>query len=220
MSYFFYPEHINEEGILNPEFSHHLYACRVNKGEEVKITNLKGGFDIIRITDFIKKERLYYYKKLNSFYTSPKKVNKILFQAIIDKDYLEKLVETLPFTIFDHLKLFSSDFSQKQNINLSRLNKILIRSCEQSETVFSPVIEVIDTLPDFDINKSIIFFTQQENSDFKSKAQKDYTNYVVGPEGGWSNEEEKQFLILDKVNLGKQIYPSWLMPMVISFNKI
>ena len=50
----------------------------------------------------------------------------------------------MPIAVVTKIYIYSGDFSPKQNLQTERLNKILIRSCEQSHNLFLPEIEVLD----------------------------------------------------------------------------
>jgi RsmE family RNA methyltransferase len=124
------------------------------------------------------------------------------------------MVEILPFSTFEKVYLFEADRTQKQSFSLERLEKILIRSCEQSHTIWKPELIHIQNQEDLwkmvrqlipvvlDCNQSDHNYTNYENSEA----------FLIGPEGGWSTDEKKLFekFNLPIRNLGGLIYPSWL----------
>ena len=154
-----------------------------------------------------------------------------LFQAQIDKLYLEKWVEILPFSRFNQVFVFWSDFGPPQKFNFERLEKILIRSCCQGELLYKPTVEFVDKNK---LEKLLVEFQPTVLDCEQSKLEKDVQktvnlknpkpenlqnqNYLIGPEGGFSQKEKKYFaeLGLDFASLGQIIYPSWLACLAIT----
>ena len=154
-----------------------------------------------------------------------------LFQAQIDKIYLEKWVEILPFSCFNQVFVFWSDFGPPQKFNFERLEKILIRSCCQGELLYKPTVEFVDKNK---LEKLLVEFQPAILDCEQSKLEKDVQktvnlknpkieslqnrNYLIGPEGGFSQKEKKYFaeLGLEFVGLGQIIYPSWLACLAIT----
>lgn len=147
---------------------------------------------------------------------------KILFQALLSKIYLDKLFEVIPLA-FDEIYFFAAQHSSTQEkINQKRLERILIRSCEQAQRVWQPKIF---WLKDLDEVVTLIEEKKEKFGDLlvldtwpvenKKEAPKSNT-ILVGPEGGLSFAErnfllEKGFSFL---NLGSLVYPSWLCGLV------
>ncbi len=215
---------------LDKNLIQHFFSLRVKTGDVVKTTNLAGEINLIKIIEINKKSRVINYELIEKIITKKPKKKNILIQAIIDKLYLEKLVEILPLGGIDKLFLFISDYSPKQKINLERLDKILIRSCEQSETTWKPEIKIItkseiqSILQKFE--PGVLHIYEMQNyllgieDDKKSKKfnpkNKQFNLFhdsiIVGPEGGWSNTEIQNFqnLGLDFIFLGKKVLPAWI----------
>jgi 16S rRNA (uracil1498-N3)-methyltransferase len=194
---------------------------RVKQNQILKVSNLKGFLAEIKISEINKKERLIKYQILNQKKTQ-KPGEKILYQAILEKNYLEKLVEVCPLANITEINLFHSEFSVKQKINLERLQKILIRSCEQSENLFLPKLNILEKAEILEKLEKEQFLILQKNSkeNFKLNFSTLFLNtknpfkykVLVGPEGGWSNNEltifeNKKLLFLE---LKDVVYPGWL----------
>ena len=164
----FYVPELNQN-IIKSEEINHFKTMRVKIGEIVEATDLKGTKAKIKILEINKNylvlkfeilEQKTYSQNTNSKNTvilsltgdplaienkiPTKPSQKILFQAITDKVYLEKLCEIAPLAGITTINLFFSDRSIKQNVQIERLNKILIRACEQSETLFLAKLVVLD----------------------------------------------------------------------------
>ena len=164
----FFVSQLSQNIIKNEEINH-FKTMRVKIGQIVDATDLNGTRAKIKIIEINPKyselkfdvlEKKTYSQNvfskntviLNSFQDPPALENeltikpnqKILFQAITDKVYLEKLCEIAPLAGITTINLFFSDRSIKQNVQIERLNKILIRACEQSETLFLPKLILLD----------------------------------------------------------------------------
>jgi 16S rRNA (uracil1498-N3)-methyltransferase len=210
-----------DSGIINSKESDHFFSMRVKQNQILKVSNLKGFLAEIKISEINKKERLIKYQILNQKKTQ-KPGEKILYQAILEKNYLEKLVEVCPLANITEINLFHSEFSVKQKINLERLQKILIRSCEQSENLFLPKLNILEKAEILEKLEKEQFLILQKNSkeNFKLNFSTLFLNtknpfkykVLVGPEGGWSNNEltifeNKKLLFLE---LKDVVYPGWL----------
>lgn len=222
---FFYIPDLNQTRLEKPQ-TDHFFSMRVKSLDVLKASNLKGLVAKIKVLDINKKQKTLEYEILEQKQEKTPKP-KILYQAILDKIYLEKLVEILPLARVNKLCLFASDYSQKNEIKISRLEKILIRSCQQSENPFLPKIELLDTLEvsnSLDPSKHIVL---DKNLDFnfldlKKELDPFSLTPLVGPEGGWSKAElllfkEKK---LKFVNLIGGVYPAWIAGAVYFFQQI
>jgi 16S rRNA (uracil1498-N3)-methyltransferase len=201
------------KNVLKNEEINHFKSMRVKVGEIIEITNLKGTKAKIEIIEI---NRNYSELKFEILETTKNThpASKTLIQAITDKVYLEKLCEIAPMAGITEIKLFFSDRSIKQNVQIERLNKILIRACEQSETLFLPELKVIDKSElEKIINeiKPIVLACYLGEEKLITKISTKNT-CIVGPEGGWSEKELEYFKSqnMEFVSLGNTIFPAWL----------
>jgi RsmE family RNA methyltransferase len=132
-----------KSGWIDIEQARHLHSLRPKIGDIYSFTNLNGGFGQAKILEINKKLSSYNIAFLE-IQTIQKPPEKILFQHQTDKLYLEKLVELMPIAGVSKIYIYSGDFSPKQNLQTERLNKILTRSCEQSQNLFLPEIHLLD----------------------------------------------------------------------------
>ena len=122
-----------------------------------------------------------------------------LYQALPNKiekiEYiLQKWVE-VGMTAFT---FFRSERSQTLLINSSkqkRLEKIIIEALEQSGRNMLPSLEFLEKIPSR-INWNTLFFhTNKKESSLLANIEKNTSyNLLVGPEGGWSEREERDFI--------------------------
>ena len=158
-------------GWLNLEDARHLHSLHPKVDDCYTFTNLKGEFALGKIVE-INKKLTSYKIQFGEVNNGVQLEEKILFQHQTDKLYLEKLVELAPIAGITKIFLCSGDFSPKQNISLERLNKILIRSCEQSHNLFLPEIIVLNKNDwQHQIKKYRPIWLHQNGSDFKNMTE-------------------------------------------------
>lgn len=202
---------------INSIQTERLFSMRVEKGHKVNLTDLNGTVAKVKIINLNKKQLIIDYEileenflTLEEYWSKTNKLN--LFQATLDKLYMEKLFEILPHSDFRNIYFFEAEFSQKQNVNLERLNKILIRSLEQSQSLYKPQISFIKKTKLLELisqHNPTFLNCQTKNGLTKTNA---IDSYLIGPEGGWSQKEVELFkqLNLKELDLGARIYPAWL----------
>ena len=228
MSYFFTP-HMPEDGILRGAIVDHLISTRIQTDQIFDITNLQGSRWQVKLIYIDKKNRaaqvsLIQFEYIKRSIAYPR-VNNTLIQSQVDKSYLEKMFEILPFSLFDKVVLFHSQYSLKQEINLERLDKILIRSLEQSQQIYKPEIilsqdSINRLIQDYTSGGEINFIldTQKQSPKIQNNPKHNFNNSVVwiGPEGGWSKAELELFNNqFQHINLGTVIYPAWLCSLAV-----
>jgi len=206
---YFYVTNLNNQTISR-EAAEHLLAMRVKPGEVVFLTDLQGHVKQAEILNIDKKIKAITYQTI-SYQIQPKPPEKVLIQSIPDKRYLDKLAEILPFSSFTRLILVSTHNSSQYSVNLTRLRKISIRSCELAERSWAIEINQADSLStalaNLDTSKLVVLHPSGQGA-----KTSDWTGCLVGPEGGWTKEELNLFqnLGLQQYSLGKTIYPAWL----------
>lgn len=212
---YFYVKDIDKGFILPPE-SDHLFSMRVVPNQNCIFCDQNGTVSEVVIENVEKRSReIKYIVKSNKKFEN--KAKRVLIQAIIDKSYLEKLVELLPFTNYKKMILVDLNYSPKQTVNLERLNNILIRSTEQSQNFFKPQIVVTENfenlLSEYKDNLQILVTQEQiQCYNLKNIILKNPQNILIGPEGGFSKDE---ILKLKTINTQFEtfsdiVYPSWL----------
>lgn len=201
----------NLNGSISLPQSQHLFSCRVKVQQQVRLSNLKGGLVEAEIIKVDKQNHTINYKIIDkqSFEPAPEK---ILFQAITDKNYLEKMVEIIPIIGVSKVILFQSQFSPKQNFSVDRLQSIMIRSCEQAENLFLPQVQIVSESDLLQLLKQHKPQLLDIYGDCKPLKSESISSVLVGPEGGFGSQEISQFeaLGLQKVSFGSSVLPAWL----------
>jgi RsmE family RNA methyltransferase len=128
---------------LTQDESSHLFVMRVQEDKTYTASDLEGRTCKILIRKVDKKSKTIEFEQAEIPKTAEFKF-KIMFQAIPDKLYLDKLCEVLPLSGVTDLFLFYSDNSVQYPVNQERITKILIRSCEQAKVAYLPKIIVLN----------------------------------------------------------------------------
>jgi RsmE family RNA methyltransferase len=207
----FYIPDIDAQVVQDPH-SAHMIAMRLRYNDEVVVTDLKGNWANVQIQEVDKKTKSIRFQVLTT-QTSENKNTGVLFQAMPDKIYMEKLVEVAALQGVHTIYFFNSERSIKGGFKEDRLQRIILRACELAEHYWAPQIEFVDELQLSELiqqHKPIVL-EQVENTnsdDLNSKNQA----ILVGPEGGWSKSEIERFhsLQLPFHSMGDVVYPAWL----------
>ena len=118
-----------------------------------------------------------------------------LFASLIKKDNFEWITEKAVELGVSHIIPIISERSEKKNLNIERLEKIIIEASEQSGRGTIPILHEI-----MDLKSSLINFTHIksiawdiDSTKFVSQDIVDSTGAYIGPEGGWSSQEREFF---------------------------
>jgi 16S rRNA (uracil1498-N3)-methyltransferase len=118
-----------------------------------------------------------------------------LFVSIVKKDNFEWIAEKATELGVSHIIPIISERTEKKDINIDRIKKIIIEASEQSGRGTIPILsEVIDlntALTNYGHIKSIVWdplATKFSTQDIGSSI-----GAYIGPEGGWSSKELELF---------------------------
>jgi len=193
MQFVYYPQ-TSPQIVLTGEQHKYLFKVRrIKKDELVKIRNLKDDYlYIYKIDSINKKEALL---TLTEKIHDPQKPQKSMHLAwcVIDPKNIEKTLPALNEIGVEKITFVYCDYSQKNfKLKMERLEKILINSCQQCGRSSLMEIEIL--------NSSAEFFEKYEDFyalDFDGReigCESSYDKpYLIGPEGGFSEEERKFF---------------------------
>ena len=170
---------------------HLLKSLRKKVGDIIRVTNgegieIKG--KIIRLGKNIKVKIINKLKHRNKDVSihvamSPLK-NPSRFEWFVEKSTEIGISEITPLI---------TKFSEKKKVNMNRLNKIVISSMKQSNQFYLPKVNPVTSFDDFlKSNKDYKLIAHLKNSNSfnkKSIANKDKIVVMIGPEGGFSEEE-------------------------------
>ncbi len=196
--------------IDNPELLHQwLKVFRLGSSDRVIIFNGNGMEYEGYFRIFEKKEAVLFLDKENLIKNVPK-VELHIFQSIIKKDNFELIAQKCTEIGVSAFHPIISERSEKKDLNIERINKIVTEASEQSgrgsvPEVFSPA-SLEDSIKDFSGDLFTLDFDGKSFSSIKPK-NGDKIGLLLGPEGGWS-DKEREFLKergIKSVSLGDQI---------------
>lgn len=125
-----------------------------------------------------------------------------LYLSLIKKDNFELVVQKTTELGVTKIVPIISERSEKKNINKERLEKIITEASEQcgrgDVPVILPILLFKNALESISTDGVSLLFTMN-GTPWKKLLQEDtlrdlsLVNLFIGPEGGWSTEEEKMF---------------------------
>ena len=159
-----------------------------NGSEEWK-ANLKINQSIVVLEELIRK---------NSFVPDIE-----LYFCLLKNKQTNYLIEKISEIGLRKIFPITSEFSENYNLNLGRLNKIVIEAVEQSDGIFVPAVENLNNLENvlsnWDMDREIFICDE----DRKGKQIQKYSlkkngkaSIFIGPVGGWSLIVRQAVLIL------------------------
>jgi 16S rRNA (uracil1498-N3)-methyltransferase len=192
MQFLYYPNPTTQITLTGDEHKYLFKVRRIKKNEKIKIRNLKDDFlYIYEIIDINKKEALL---KLVEKIHSPSKPHKFFHLAwcVIDPKNIEKTLPSLNEIGVSKISFVYCDYSQKNfKLKLDRLTKILINSSQQCGRSDMMEIEVLNSSKEF-FEKYPSFAVLDFDGE-KIECKNINKPVLIGPEGGFSEEERKFF---------------------------
>lgn len=192
----YYP-HFIEGDVFNIDdkttLHHLLNVVRIKKNEEILILNGRGDKCIAKIETISKKN---IQLTVQSRMEENKSFNIDLYLALLKKDSLSLALKQAVELGVNKIFLCETEFSQRYEINIDRLNSILISALEQSNNPFLPEIEYIKLNAICRKNYVQIFLMSMNPADiyqeYSLKSDKKYA-LMIGPEGGFSPIDIESF---------------------------
>jgi len=177
----------------------HLKALRIKNGEEILVTNGKGLVALCRVSYDKNWNPSLEVKELYENYGEIKFNFSLWVCNLHHKDRLETIVEKA--TELGAVEVFIPicQYSQTNKIDLIRLNKIAVSAMKQSRRA-----NLLKLTPIFDLNlkeeifnkfKYIILLDENGEKPLNTRIEGD-TLILVGPEGGFHQDELDQFGII------------------------
>ena len=208
------PLAVDQEVLLQDEEMRHLIVMRPEIGDTIEIVNGKGDLAEARILEFHKKETRL---QITSLHHEPEDSLKLIIaQGMPKLPRLDIILEKGTELGMTDLWLFPGDRSEKVGLSANqtdRIKKILIASMKQCGRRYLPKVQIIDPIASWKdlpyplfygaFGKNIPSFT----SALKQTPPEDGLIFVVGPESGLSQKEEKHLkkLKAQGVSLHKNI---------------
>ncbi len=173
--------------IEGDSFHHFKNVVRGKKDDEVKIFDGRGHIARGIVTDLRKKEMEV---KIESVEYQESYDGPTLILGIPKKEYLESILRSAIQIGVSKIKLVITDFTPWKYKYYDRLEKIMEAALIQSENPYFPQLELFNSLSEVinQVTGSVLAFSTEieaRSSDTLTTIE----NLLVGPEGGFSQEE-------------------------------
>ena len=203
MQFLYHPQSgVKRVEIVGEAYNYLFKVRRHKKGEEVALRNLEDqNIYIYRIDEVSRREALL---TLVHFYEKPVLPKRFfhLLWCVVDPKTIEKTLPTLNELGVSKISFIYCDRSQKNfRIKMEKLKKILINSCQQCGRSALMELEIVESLDEvLDSDVVVLDFSKKrlECTDNVQKA-------LVGPEGGFSEDERKMFESLKVVGFDTEL---------------
>jgi 16S rRNA (uracil1498-N3)-methyltransferase len=194
--------------IEDREFHHLAHVMRAELGEAIELVNGQGTLAQGRVEQILKHQALI--RILESSKTPKKTPRIILAQAIPRINRLDFIVEKGTELGMNDLWLFPGQRSERKSLTehqLERLKGLTIAAMKQSGTLFLPEISVMPPLKDWKNLEFTAYFgdLSPEAPPFLSTIRetpiRDGLVFFIGPESGFTEDEEKKLKELDAIGV-------------------
>jgi len=191
----------DEVAIVGAEFHHLIHVMRASVGESVEIVNGRGTLAFAQIVGIEKKKHALALVDRNEKEQESKRCL-VIAQAIPRQGRLDTIVEKTCELGVDELILFPGERSERKDVGskaLGRLETVAISAMKQCGRLFVPKISVAPSLKKWDSLSTLAFFGDlaKEAPTLASQITGDQSiTFFVGPESGFTPEEEKQLKVL------------------------
>lgn len=204
-------ENVND--IKGDDAHHLLNVVRIQKGEEILLLNGVGGRVLARVSG-VEKNRVT-FEVLESLQVE--KADKVhLAIGTPKKDAFEEVLRNATELGISKIFHFKSQFSQQDFVFNERVRRVLISSLIQSNNPYFPTLEKVADLnalvKNFNQYDKVIYFcshTKIHSPTEFTLNEKDKILLIIGPEGGFSGEEED--LLTKNKSISSQHLPSFIL---------
>lgn len=182
--------------ILNNETAHHLIkVVRVKLGEEILGLNGKGQVYKFKVVDLAKKD-LSLELLESEYIEKSQKIDLAIGQT--KRDALDLIIKQACELGVSRVIILATKYSQRYEIKADRIQKLLISALEQSNNPYLPEVLVKD-FKDLATNEydQIVFYSSIADGEGKPIKAAQSPLIVIGPEGGFSKEEEAELRSLE-----------------------
>ena len=171
----------NKVDLSETKLHHIKNVLRIRENSDIKISNGKGHimFGTLK-RDFVLIDNIKEFQKPNDI--------KIFIPFLREKNRFRYLIEKLVELNTSEIHIGETQNTQKNNIKSEKIESWVVSAIEQSGSPFYPNI-IYPKYIDFDLFDTCFDISGQQISNHT----KNISNFAIGPEGGWSKEELKNF---------------------------
>jgi len=191
------------------EFHHCINVLRHQPGDELHLIDGNGHLILARLEAVSKKNAtLSILKVEENFGRRPYHLH-LAIAPTKNADRLEWLAEKATEIGLQRLSLLRCRHSERKQLNTDRLRKIILSATKQSLSAFLPYIDELQNFNqfikcDYGRAQKMIATSPTASYHIKHKLQKSTAIILIGPEGGFSREEELAAIAqgYEAINLG------------------
>ena len=199
--------------LSNEQMNHINRVLRLKNGDEIRLFNEKYGEWSARIIDE-KKNQLQCKENLIVPVAEKSKFPIVACSLINPSKFHFVLEKTTELGVSEIIPIISK-YTQFRSFNFEKAQRVIIQACEQSKRITIPRLHEPQSLKNFLDNYSYsskLLVGVENFSGIKLKHSiKENHVFLIGPEGGFSEEEYSLFEIytfVEKVSFGKNILRS------------
>lgn len=197
--YFFVPDAQHVTRLPDEEALHALRVLRLKAGDEIFLMDGKGSFFQAEVTMASTKHCFYEIKEVLPQQKTWKGNIHLAIAPTKMMDRIEWMVEKITEMGFDEISFLNCQYSERKQLRIDRLEKIVTAAMKQSRKAWKPVVHPLLPFKQF-IKQSMQghryiahCYTEIERKDFfndiaKTHSEDDIT-ILVGPEGDFSIDE-------------------------------
>jgi 16S rRNA (uracil1498-N3)-methyltransferase len=182
---------------LNEDESYHaIKVLRLKKDDAIEVTNGNGLLAKAQIAEIIKKQ---VDLKILEYHIIPPSIPRIHLSIcpVKKRDRIEWIIEKATEIGVYSISFFTSQYSERAELNYQRMEKILIGAVKQSGNLYKPILHPIKKFETFITNstefagqKLIAHCGLDEHSHVSKKYLKQSeVMMMIGPEGGFTDNE-------------------------------
>lgn len=196
MHIFYTPQIANGQCTMSEEESKHcIKVLRLVPGDKVQLIDGVGGYHTAEIADPNPKRcTLTITNTINNYEQRPYRIH-IAIAPTKNIDRTEWFVEKAVEIGIDEITMLVSQHSERRNVNIDRIDKIIVSAMKQSVKAYKPILNDATPFSDFvkkehTGRKMIAHCIDSEKHPLKSMVDEtsEYT-VLIGPEGDFSPEE-------------------------------
>ncbi|MBN2363075.1 16S rRNA (uracil(1498)-N(3))-methyltransferase [candidate division WOR-3 bacterium] len=181
------------------ESRHAKKSCRLNRNEPFFVTDGKGC--LVKAVFGDKERKHSNLSRITEIIDTSdfpeKKIALTVACSVVDGKRFEDVVSKTTEVGASEIQPIISDRSQKFVLKADRLFKIAVSAIKQSGRVYLPEIRRPITLSDFLRRRSFVpnecCYMEKENCGKKNNDMSSVRVILIGPEGGWTDEEIELF---------------------------
>ena len=199
--YFYVPQAIERNELPAEEATHALRVLRLKPGDELFLMDGEGVFYEAHVTQADK----HCYYEIDKALPQPKTWSAHIHLGIAPTKMMERiewLAEKATEIGFDELSFLHCKFSERKNLRVDRVEKIVVSAMKQSRKPQLPVVNALCSFDEFIKNHSTGHryiahcYNEVERHDFFDQltalTDDEPVTVLVGPEGDFSIEEVRK----------------------------